>query len=405
MSNVLAHQAERQRLARVLGVDPGELEFLADAPVEDLVALRTTLSDRLLERSRHEFERAVALADKIPRGLAATLAQRAMGSVLGGRAAALLTADMAADLAGRLPAEFLADVATHVDLRHVGPLIGGIPTDTMGAAGKVLRGREEWIVLSAFVGHVPADKLAVLLELFDAEALLRAGFVIEDTSRLDSAIALLPDARLDDLFATAHTLELWPEAMSLACHIGPGQAQRIVAAIDGQPDKYVDAMLASAAEHDLWAEAITVASQLGEDGAGVGGILRAIGRLPSAQLDSLLAAAHRDGLWREVLLVCAKATEDAAAVTLLDAVGRLAPEHLDALLEAADAAALWPELVELAVGVAGQDGTPVFDAINRLDDTRQDRLATVLNADPALRVAAAPLLERAPDHLRAMVVG
>ncbi len=99
MTESLSHRAEVLRLARVLGVEPDELAFLAGAPTEALAQLRNTVLDRLLERSRQEFERAVALADKIPRALAATLAQRAMGPVLGGRAAALITAEMAADLA------------------------------------------------------------------------------------------------------------------------------------------------------------------------------------------------------------------------------------------------------------------------------------------------------------------
>jgi hypothetical protein len=232
MNGTLAHQAETLRLARVLDVAPAELAFLADAPTEALAQLRGEVLDRLLERSRSEFERAVALADKIPRGLAAMLAQRAMGPVLGGRASALLSAEMAADLAARLPAEFLADVATNVDLRYVGPLVGGIPTDTMAAAGRVLREREEWIVLSAFVGYVPPEQLAVLLEEFDGEALLRAGFVIEDVTRLDSVVALLPDARLDELLAAADEHGLWREAIALVGHLGEEQGARIIAAIE-----------------------------------------------------------------------------------------------------------------------------------------------------------------------------
>ncbi len=231
MTGPLAHRAETQRLARVLGVEPEELQFLAGAPVEALAELRNGVLDRLLDHSRDEFERAVSLADKIPRGLAATLAQRAMGPVLGGRAAALLRADMAVALAERLPADYLAEVATHVDLRHVGPLVGGIPEKTLEEAGRVLREREEWIVLAAFVGHVPEGKLRNLLAVFDSEALLRGGYVMEDPSRLDLVVALLPDERIVELVAAAHELALWPEAFALATHLGPEQAARVYGAI------------------------------------------------------------------------------------------------------------------------------------------------------------------------------
>ncbi len=244
----LRHYAERLRLARVLGVEPEELAFLEGAPVAALAEVRGAVLDRLLERSRQEFERAVALADRIPHSLAATLAQRAMGPVLGGRAAALLDPDTAAALARRLPAEFLADVATHVDLRHVGPLIANIPTDTMGGAGRVLRAREEWIVLSAFVGFVPRAKLEELLELFDGEALLRAGFVIEDTSRLETVVGLLPDARLDELLDAAHEHTLWPAAIALIGNLDQEQRARVIAAIGRQPAARLDELRVAGAD-------------------------------------------------------------------------------------------------------------------------------------------------------------
>jgi len=234
--SAMNHRAERLRVARVLGVDVAELEFLSEAPVEALAELRNGIQDRLLESSRAELERAVALAGKIPARMAATLAHKAMGPVLGGRAASLLEADMAVELASRLPAEFLADVSRHVDLRHVGPLVGGIPVETMVAAGQVLRAREEWIVLSAFVGYVPTDKLRVLLDVFDGEALLRSAFVIEDVSRVDSVLALLSDARLDELLIAADVHGLWEELVALSGFVSPAQAERIVAAIERLPE-------------------------------------------------------------------------------------------------------------------------------------------------------------------------
>ena len=289
----LAHYAERLRLARVLGVEPEELDFLERAPTAALAEVRGAVLDRLLARSRREFERAVALADRVPHALAATLAQRAMGPVLGGRAAALLDADTAAALAQRLPAEFLADVATHVDLRHVGPLIGGIPTDTMGGAGRVLRGREEWIVLSAFVGFVPDAKLEELLELFDGEALLRAGFVIEDTSRLNPVVGLLPDARLDELLDAAHDHALWPAAIALVGHLGLEQRRRVIEAIERQPGERLDELLASADENGLWAEVIVVAAEVDPRG-GEDLVMGAVGRLSPAASESLAKVLRED---------------------------------------------------------------------------------------------------------------
>ncbi len=316
MSGPLAHRAETQRLARVLGVAPEELDFLSDAPVEALAELRIGVLDRLLEHSRGEFERAVSLADKIPGALAATLSQHAMGPVLGGRAAALLRPEMAVELAERLPADYLAEVATHVDLRHVGPLVGGIPTEKMEETGRVLREREEWIVLAAFVSHVPLDKLERLLAVFDGEALLRGGFVLEDVERLDGVVALLPDARVAELVEAAHELALWPEAFALTCQLGPEQAGRVLAAIERLPAAEIDTLLAAAHEHGLWAEAIGVAAHAPPGGGGE--ILAAIERLPAAEQAELAAVLRGDAELR------------AAAAPLIAP----APEHLRTLVSA-----------------------------------------------------------------------
>ncbi|HYF24727.1 MAG TPA: hypothetical protein VD931_03215 [Baekduia sp.] len=232
MTGDIDRYAEVLRLARVLGVDPGDLAFLHDAPAAELRALRNAVSDRLLERSRRAFERAVALADHLPGGLAARLAEHAMGPVLSGRAAALLTPEKAADLAHRLPPHFLSQVAEHIDLRKVGPLIHGISAQAMAAAGAELRARGEWMVLGAFVGHVDDAKLRELLEDFDGEALLRAGFVVEQRDRLDSVVALLGDHRLDELLQAADEHGLWTEAIALASHLAPDQQGRILAAVE-----------------------------------------------------------------------------------------------------------------------------------------------------------------------------
>lgn len=260
MTTAMDQRAEVLRLARVLAVAPEELEGLvAGAATSDLRALRVAVSDRLLERSRRSFERAVALADRLPGSLAAHLAQHAMGPVLGARAAALLVPDRAADLATRLPSAFLADVATHVDLRHAGALVSSIPLDTLAQAGAELRRREEWVVLGAFVGHLDDDALAVLLDGFDGEALLRAGFMVEDVARLDAVVGLLTDERVGELLAAADEHDLWPEAIALVGHLGRKQGKRIVAAIERlgeEPLEHLRATLTASAELRLAAAAL-----------------------------------------------------------------------------------------------------------------------------------------------------
>jgi len=232
MTDSLDLRAETLRLARVLGVEPMELDFLQGAKVADLRKLRIAVMDHMLERNREQFERTVALADRIPVALAAKLAQHSLGPVLGARAAALLSPSKTAELARRLPARFLAEVAIHVDLRKVGPMINGISSRTLRAAGAELRAREEWTVLGAVVAHLEPRVLSQVLGDFDGEALLRAGFMVEERQSLGRVVAILPDHRLDEMIAAADEHGLWDEALALAQHVDEEQANRLLAALE-----------------------------------------------------------------------------------------------------------------------------------------------------------------------------
>jgi len=226
VSRSVETEAELLRLGRVLGVDSRELAFLEMADAEELRELRASVSDRLLASNREQFERIVALGRHLPAAVGARLARHALGPRLAGRAASLLDADQLADLAERLPPEFLADVATVVDLRYVGPLIGGIDTGRVTEVTGILIEREEWTTMAAFVDEIRHDVLVETIRFFDGDALLRVGFVLEDRSRLDEILALLGDERLREMLIAADERDLLAEALHLVNGLSdPGVAR------------------------------------------------------------------------------------------------------------------------------------------------------------------------------------
>ncbi len=208
-------QAELLKLARILRVAPEELEFLAEADPVELGELRAAVSGRLLARDRDRFERAVALGRYLPAAITANLVRHALGPQLAGHAAGLLDPDQVSEFASHLPAAFLADVAAVTDPGAIGPLVHGIDATKIMAVTRALVEREEWVTMGAFVGRVGNDLLLETIGFFDAEALLRVGFVLEDRSRVDEIFRFLDDERLLDLLTAAEERDLLGETIHL----------------------------------------------------------------------------------------------------------------------------------------------------------------------------------------------
>jgi hypothetical protein len=207
--------AELLKLARVLCVAPEELAFLAEADPVELGELRAAVSRRLLARDRDRFERAVALGRRLPPAITANLVRHALGPQLAGHAAGLLDPDQVSEFASQLPAEFLADVAAVTDPGVIGPLVHGIDAAKIMAVTRALVEREEWVTMGAFVGQVGNDLLLETVGFFDAEALLRVGFVLEDRSRVKEIFRFLDDERLLDLLTAAQERDLLGETIHL----------------------------------------------------------------------------------------------------------------------------------------------------------------------------------------------
>lgn len=361
MSTPLERRGELLRLARVLGVSADELGALDGADVADLRALRHHVADRLLERNREQFSRAVQFGDVVPGALAAKLAQHVMGPVLGGRAAALMAPAKAGDLAGRLPADFLADVACHVDVRHVGPLLVDIDRATLAAAGEHLRRRGEWVVLGAFVGHLDDDVVGGLLGGFDGEALLRSGVVIEDPSRIDAVLGMLDDARLDGLLQAADEHALWGDIVALNVHLGDEQLGRVTAAIERMSSPRLEALAARlGADATMRAEAAPIVARLSP-----GFLADAADQVDPAAIAPLLA-----GIPDEALVAAGRRLAESGAWALL---GRL---------------------------MTALDDDVLTRVVPTFDDTTLERVSATID-DP---VRCAALLAALPDERRASVL-
>ena len=127
MSEALEARAEILKLARVLGREAGDLDYLEQIPSADIRALREQVTDVLFRAHGQALSRLAAASKLLPVGLVATIGERAFGPVLSARMTGMLEPARAVEMAAKLPVTFLADVAVNLDPRRASEVIAKIP--------------------------------------------------------------------------------------------------------------------------------------------------------------------------------------------------------------------------------------------------------------------------------------
>jgi len=224
MSDGLPVHAEILKLARLLERDPATLEYLDQLPADELRMLRGQATDVMFDAHGKALARLATASKVLPTGLIATLAQRAFGPVLAARVAGLLEPGRAAEVADKLPDEFLADVAIALDPRRASAVIARIPPRRIGAVGRELLRREDYITLGRFVGYVGDEGLRAALEPMDGRALVQVAVVLEDTDQLEHVINLLSPSQLDDAIERAREAGLLAQLGPLASTLPSARA-------------------------------------------------------------------------------------------------------------------------------------------------------------------------------------
>lgn len=89
--------------------------------------------------------------------------------------------------------------------------------------------RREHVAMGRFVGHLSDASIQAALGAMDNATLLRVGFVLEDKTRLERLIGLLPNSRMTGIIRAAAEANLWLEALDLLAHLSPRRQNAIVA--------------------------------------------------------------------------------------------------------------------------------------------------------------------------------
>jgi len=215
------------RIARLLHLDPGEVQGLEGIPDADLRILHDQISKRLFGDAQRQFARVAALSKTIPGPLAGVLAMKFLPPVMAARVSEMLDPAKARDLIGRVSIDYLAEIALALDPVRSKPVVQKLPPEPIGKVAKALFARQEYAAMAEFVGTVTTEALMAAFEVATPHDLLAVVPLLEWNDNLDVVIAQLPHHKVTQIATSLTPVELADLAMAL----DPSRMGPIVAAV------------------------------------------------------------------------------------------------------------------------------------------------------------------------------
>ncbi|CAM3073279.1 hypothetical protein [Skermania piniformis] len=250
-----ATRAELIKIARVLDVDPDDLNYLADASPAALREFRVELARTLDKRYQALFARLGKAGSLVPAGVAAKIATTFFGPALCGPIAANLPPAKAAGLIEQLPVGFLADTARYIDPDVAAPVVRALDSRSMSPVVQELLRRGDHVSLARFVNALTDRQLRQIVpQVRTGDDLLLTALNVETAQRLDALLALLPDDRVAALLQAAVDRDLVAESIPVLAAVSPQAQQRlarIAAGLGTEVSAAVAAAAAAAGEADL----------------------------------------------------------------------------------------------------------------------------------------------------------
>jgi len=369
------------RIARLLHLDPAEIQGLDGVPNEDLRTLHDQISTTLFGDAQHQFARIAALAKTIPGPLAGVLAEKFVPPVIAARISELLDPSRARDLIGRVSVLYLAEIALALDPVRSRPVVQKLPPAPIGKVARELFGRREYATMAEFVGTVTVDALFAAFEVATPHDLLAVVPLLEWNDNLDVVIADLPHPKVTEIATSLTAVEL----ADLALALDPSRMGPIVAAV---PTETVAGIAAALFERREYA-----------------GMARFVGIVTPEMLHGALGVASGRDLLAVVPLLEWNDNLDRVIAELepqqiTAIVAELDPTELAELALALDPSRFGPIVAEVPVAVVAEIARVLFErgeyaAMARFVDvvTEQMLHAALEVASAADLLAVVPLLE------------
>ena len=235
MSTLLT-RLEVTKLADELGTAEEPLAFLGEVDLEHLRSLRTAITHARFARHERRLARLAGLTKIAPAGLAAKIAEHALGPEVCARVATLIDPADAAKLTRHLHPEFLTDVSVSLDPERSEAVITSLPDSLIVDVGRRLLTRGEHLTLARFVSAYPVSLALAVLEGATPDELLTLGMFAEDHQALDAIVAEFSDDRVTSIIEAADASDRQEDAIAMLSFVSPTTRHRFLAVLNGLSD-------------------------------------------------------------------------------------------------------------------------------------------------------------------------
>lgn len=343
-------QTALAKLARALEVEPEDVWFLVHLEVTALRDLRWRIEDAMAASDARRLQGVMAASKLLPTALAATIGEKWFGPVLCARLVGLVEPEKGGQYARHLSVPFMADITTRTDPRVVGDLIHELPLRSMQAIATTLLERGDHITLSHFVGHLPPEVVARILEAIDDDAaVVRIARYVEDLGQLDPVVALLPEERILALVRAVEADDLWIEGLYLFSLLTDAQVARVATTIVRQGADAVVSAIEAFDRHDLWEQGLQLVDHL--DAADSVAFADALLVIDDALVGAAVGVIDRVDAWGTLVRIALAAERlgTAERARLNATVDRLPAARVERFVAAATAAG-HPDLLARVLG-------------------------------------------------------
>ncbi|MFD6225038.1 hypothetical protein [Nocardia asteroides] len=259
MTSVRHTIAEIAKLARVLDIEPTELDFLKTQTPTAIKAFRDQVSDEMSGRDVLRMQRVAAAVKLVPKPIAALVAEKALGPALAAAVAGAVEPARAVGIAENLSPKFLADATVLLDPKRAAEVIARVP-DTMAAeVAKELIDRGDYLTMGRLAGAMPDSILFAALPQAADSDILQVGLHLEDSSQAERLLNMVTD-RVPGMVTAMYAEEKWADAISLLDLIGPEERARMADIVAEQDDEILDGLLTAVNQLDAWDALLPVAA-------------------------------------------------------------------------------------------------------------------------------------------------